>query len=154
MDLETPFRALLTPLGLDLYDVELAGGSLVVSVSSPNGVTVDDLTRASGALSVWLDEHDPIPGRYTLDVASPGLERKLRTAAQYAQAVGDTVTLREIRDPEPTRRLEGRLTASTETTVTVEDRTLGSVTVPIDRIERARTVFEWPAAAKAGGGQR
>ena len=45
-------------------------------------------------VSAALDEIDPIPGRYTLSVSSPGLERRLRTPAHFARAVGETVTVR------------------------------------------------------------
>lgn len=148
MDLEAPFRAVLAPLGLELYDVEFAGGTLAVTVSAPGGVDVDALTTASGALSAWLDENDPIDRRYTLDVASPGLERRLRTPAHFAQAVGETITLRETRDDQPTRRLEGELLAADATTLTLRDRELGEITIALDHVERARTVFEWGASAK------
>ena len=85
MDLETPLRPLLSGLGLDLYDLELAGGTLSVTVTRPGGVDLDALTEASRAVSAWLDANDPIPGRYTLDVSSPGLERRLRTPGALRQ---------------------------------------------------------------------
>lgn len=148
MDLDTPFRDLLSRIGLDLYDVELAGGALNVTVSRPDGVDLESLTEANHLLSAWLDEHDPLPGRYTLDVASPGLERRLRTPSHFASAVGDTVTLRERRDGQPTRRLEGTLLSATKTELTIEDSDAGTLTVALSHIERARTVFAWGATAK------
>ncbi len=148
MDLDTPFRDLLSRIGLDLYDVELAGGALNVTVSRPEGVDLEALTEANHLLSAWLDEHDPLPGRYTLDVASPGLERRLRTPAHFLSAVGDTVTLRERRDAEATRRLEGVLLSATKSELTIEDREAGVLTVQLGNIERARTVFAWGATAK------
>lgn len=147
-DLATPFRALLSPLGLELYDVELVAGSLNVTITRPGGVDLDALTEANRTLSAWLDENDPVEGRYTLDVASPGLERRLRTPEHFASAVGDTVTLRELRKGSPTRRLEGELRAANETELTVADRELGEVVVQLSDIERARTVFAWGATAK------
>jgi len=83
-----------------------------------------------------------------LDVSSPGLERKLRTPAHFASALGEVVTLREIREGESTRRLEGTVLASDENTVTLRDAQNGDVTVALASIERARTVFEWGAQAK------
>ena len=148
MDLDTPFRDLLSRIGLDLYDVELAGGALNVTVSRPDGVDLESLTEANHLLSAWLDEHDPLPGRYTLDVASPGLERRLRTPSHFASAVGDTVTLRERRDGQPTRRLKGTLLSATKTELTIEDSDAGTLTVALSHIERARTVFAWGATAK------
>jgi len=148
MEFETPLRTVLSPLGLTLYDVEFERGTLSVVVNKEGGVDLESLTAANRAISEWLDQHDPIASRYTLDVSSPGLERKLRTPAHFASAIGETVTLREIRDGEATRRLEGTVLAANEDSVTLRDAQHGEVTVPLASIERARTVFEWGAPAK------
>lgn len=148
MDLETPLRSLLSSLGLDLYDVEFAAGTLNVIVSKADGVDLESLTKANRVIGEWLDLNDPIPGHFTLDVSSPGIERKLRTAAHFRSAVGQSVTLRELRDAEPTRRLEGTLISVDDTGVTLDDDSVGLVDVAYDRVERARTVFAWGATAK------
>jgi ribosome maturation factor RimP len=148
MELETPLRSLLTNLGLDLYDLEMVKGTLNVVVNKPGGVDLESLTKANREISEWLDVNDPIAGRFTLDVSSPGLERKLRTPAHFKTTVGEVVTLRELRDNEPTRRLEGTVVAADDTTVTVNDAEHGTVHVAIAAIERARTVFKWGAEAK------
>ena len=145
MELETPVRTLLEKLGIDLYDIDLSGGTLHVTVTREGGIDLETLTSASRALSAWLDETDPIPGHYTLDVASPGLERQLRTPQHFRSALGETVTLRERRDGEPTRRLEGELVAADEDTATL--RVDGEdVVVRLEGVERARTVFAWGPA--------
>jgi ribosome maturation factor RimP len=138
MELETPLRSLLSDLGLDLYDLEMARGTLNVVVTKPGGVDLESLTKANRTVSEWLDVNDPIAGRYTLDVSSPGLERKLRTAAHF----------RKLRASEPTRRLEGTVLSADDTTVTLDDAEHGQVSVLISSIERARTVFKWGAEAK------
>jgi ribosome maturation factor RimP len=148
MDLETPLRSLLTPLGLDLYDVELAKGTLSVIVTKEGGVDLESLTKANRTISEWLDANDPIPSRYTLDVSSPGLERRLRTPGHFLSTVGEVVTLRELRDGQPTRRLEGIVVEADETSVTLDDAEHGRVVVVLDKIERARTVFKWGGEAK------
>ncbi len=102
---------------LELYDVEFSTGTLNVVVNRPGGVDVEALTSANRTISEWLDANDPIPGRFTLDVSSPGLERRLRTVTHFKSAVGEVVTLRELRGkrtdspprghvdaPPPTRR--------------------------------------------------
>src|SRR5580692_11063997 len=127
MDLETPLRSLLSPLGLDLYDLELAAGTLNVTVTKQGGVDLEALTKANRVISEWLDNNDPIPGRFTLDVSSPGLERKLRTPVHFRSTVGEVVTLRELRDGESTRRLEGTVLAADEESVTLQDLELGVV---------------------------
>ena len=148
MDLETPLRSLLSELGLELYDLEMVKGTLNVVVTKPGGVDLEALTKANRQISEWLDVHDPIPGRFTLDVSSPGLERKLRTPAHFISTIGEVVTLRERRADVPTRRLEGTVLAADERSVTLEDAEQGRVVVAIDAIERARTVFKWCAEAK------
>jgi ribosome maturation factor RimP len=148
MDLETPLRSLLSSLDLELYDLEMAKGTLNVIVTKQGGVDLDSLTKANRSIGEWLDLNDPIDGHFTLDVSSPGLERKLRTPAHFRSAVGQLVTLREARDGATTRRLEGIVTHVTETTVTLDEAELGSLEIPFDHIERARTVFVWGAEAK------
>ncbi len=146
MELETPVRSLLADMNLDLYDIDLSGGTLHVTITREGGIDLEALTSASRALSAWLDETDPIPGHYTLDVASPGLERQLRTSAHFIGARGETVTLRERRDGEATRRLEGELVDANDETATL--RVDGEdVVVRLDHVERARTVFAWGATS-------
>ena len=148
MDLETPLRSLLSDLGLELYDVEMAKGTLNVVVTKAGGVDLESLTKANRTISEWLDVNDPIPGRFTLDVSSPGLERRLRTPAHFQSSVGEVVTLREVRSGQPTRRLEGTVVAADEHSVTLDDAQIGRVSVALEGIERARTVFKWGAEAK------
>jgi ribosome maturation factor RimP len=148
MELETPLRSLLSSLGLDLYDLELAKGTLSVTVNKTGGVDLEALTKANRAISEWLDLNDPIPGRFTLDVSSPGLERRLRTAEHFRSALGEVVTLREQREGLATRRLEGPLLTVGDTTVILADKSAGEVEVSIAAVERARTVFQWGGEAK------
>ena len=92
-------RDLVTPIveaeGVALYDVEHQGGVLRVFVDAPDRVLGDETTgieigviqRISRQVSHLLDEADPIPGRYTLEVSCPGLERPLRTPEHFRRAV-------------------------------------------------------------------
>jgi len=149
MDLDTPLRSLLASLDLDLYDVEMVSGTLNVIVSKAGGVDLESLTKANRTIGEWLDLNDPFPGHYTLDVSSPGLERKLRTSHHFTSAIGELVTLRERRGNEPTRRLEGVVLSVEGNAVTIAEHELGTVSVNIDDIERARTVFVWGPEPKA-----
>ena len=98
---------LVEGLGLILHDVEHTGGSLRVLVDRDGGVDVDALTDATRAVSSLLDELDPIGGRYTLEVSSPGLERPLRTAAHFRRAVGTEVTVKTVPGTDGERRFTG-----------------------------------------------
>ena len=94
-DLAGALSPLLEARGLDLVDVEVHGAQLTVFVDREGGVGLDELGDATREVSAALDDLDPMPGRYTLSVSSPGLERRLRTPAHFARAVGETVTMRD-----------------------------------------------------------
>lgn len=77
--------------GIELFDIELLGrGKLLVRVfiDKQGGVTLNDCENFSRGLSIILDVENPIPGSYTLEVSSPGLNRPLRTLADYEYNVG------------------------------------------------------------------
>lgn len=131
-------------VGLELFDVEVAATLVRVTVRREGGVDHDALASASRAVSAALDELDPFPGRYTLEVSSPGLERKLRTPAHFAGAVGETVTVRLVAGEGEPRRLQGRLSAADGDGIEIE-LPEGARRVGYRQIERARTVFEWGA---------
>lgn len=157
-------RAIVAPiasdLSLEVYDVERRGGTMRVTLDtppgSPGGVDLDTLALATRLVSRELDEADPIPGRYTLEVTSPGVERTLRTPAHFRREVGKTVQLRLRDTPADDRRIEGVLVAADERTATirVEDPSSGAPVdreIALDLIDRARTVFVWGPAPKPGG---
>jgi ribosome maturation factor RimP len=149
---------LLDERALDLYDIELAGPVLRVVVDRAGGLDLDVIADATRALSRALDEADPIAGRYTLEVTSPGLERPLRTPRHFAGAVGETVKVKvtaAAAGETGERRLAGVLAAADDGGITVRsDDPPAERHVPYDDIERARTVFEWGPAEKPGGKRR
>ena len=65
-----------------------------VVVDKAGGVTVDDCAAVSRRLSADLDISELIPGHYTLEVSSPGLDRPLRAPADFRRKVGEKITLR------------------------------------------------------------
>lgn len=144
---------ILVDLGLELYDLEFAGGTLKVTIDTPaggpSGVDIDKIALVNRTLGRTLDHDDVIPGRYVLEVTSPGLERTLRTPAHFAREAGKTVSIRLTAPLEGRRRLNGVLVASTGTEFTVRLADSGeSVTVPIASVERAKTVFVWETQPK------
>src|SRR5215831_8610744 len=80
-------------LGLELWELEYhsqrGGGLLRLYIDGAEGVTVEDCEHVSRAVSAVLDAEDPIPGQYTLEVSSPGLDRVLRTREHFARFVGE-----------------------------------------------------------------
>ena len=154
-DLAGALSPVLEARGLDLVDVELHGAQLTVFVDKVGGVGLDDLGAATRDVSAALDEIDPIPGRYILSVSSPGLERRLRTPAHYARAVGEKVTVRVNAGTADVRRLTGTLTAADDSAFTLSGSEVpeGEIRVAYDDVERARTVFEWGPVPKQAKNQ-
>lgn len=142
--------------GLELIDVEVHGSQLSVFVDRQGGVGLDELGEATKDVSAALDRIDPIPGRYTLTVSSPGLERRLRTPAHFARAVGETVTVRVDAGTADVRRLTGTLESADESGCTLAGPEVpgGEVRISYDQIERARTVFEWGPAPRRAKSER
>ncbi|MEA2448018.1 MAG: ribosome maturation factor RimP [Actinomycetota bacterium] len=133
---------------LTLWDVEVAGQpgrSIVrVFVESNNGaIDLDTVASVSEEISRGLDLNDPIPGAYTLEVSSPGLERSLRSPEHFSRSVGDKVTIKtKERLFANSHRIDGVILDASGTSVRLE---VGSeqVEVPLEGIKSARTVFEW-----------
>ena len=100
--------------GLELVDLELLGGGkarmLRVYIDKPGGVTHDDCSNFSREAGTIFDVEDAVPGgTYTLEVSSPGLDRKLSKPQDYERFVGSLVKLM-TRDPvNGNRHFEGRL---------------------------------------------
>jgi ribosome maturation factor RimP len=164
-ELRDALSPLLAADGLDLVDVELGPGLVRVTVDRPGGVDLDGLAAANRIVSSALDELDPMPGPYTLEVSSPGVERRLRTPEQFARAVGETVSVRTLPGSGDVRRVQGRLAEADEHGFRLEGAEVagGSLRLSYDDVERARTVFEWgakpapspsrrPASRKGGAG--
>ena len=144
-ELADALSPLLESRGLDLIDVELHRSELTVFVDRHGGVDLDALGEATRAVSAALDEIDPLPGRYTLTVSSPGLERRLRTPTHFARAVGETVTARVHGGTADVRRVTGTLETADESGFTLVGPDLpdGSLRIAYGEVERAHTVFVW-----------
>lgn len=144
-------------LDLDLYDVEQRGGTLRITIDTPagseGGIDMDQLALATRLISREMDHQDPIPGRYTLEVTSPGVERSLRTPAHFRREIGKTVNIRLADTSADDRRVEGVLVAADDTTATLrlDDEEMTERVVALGDIDRARTVFVWGPQPKPGG---
>ena len=84
--------------GVEIVTVEVAGAkkapTIRVYIDTPDGVSFDELSSAQAWINDLMDELDPFPGAYTLEVSSPGIDRPLRTAEHFARFVGDTAVLK------------------------------------------------------------
>lgn len=155
-DLADALSPVVEARGLDLVDVDVRGAELTVFVDREGGIGLDELGEVTRDVSSALDLLDPMPGRYTLSVSSPGLERRLRTPRHFARAVGEKVTMRVDAGTADVRRITGTLTGADETGCTLAGSEVpgGQWRVEYERIERARTVFEWGPAPRRGKSEK
>lgn len=99
MSLESKVLELLTPitdeLGVDVLRVRVGGAGsnqlLQVLVDRKGGVDSDTLARVSRGLALQLDVEDLIPGKFRLELSSPGLEWPLETAADFERYEGEWI---------------------------------------------------------------
>lgn len=91
-------ESVIRELGLDLVDLKLQGRSggriLRVFIDEPGGVSLQRCTLASRAISDILDQKDPLPDRYTLEVSSPGVDRPLKTERDFERNCGKKIRIR------------------------------------------------------------
>ncbi len=140
--LEPPIEA----LGYELVDIEFthAGRSAVLRVFIDSGaqrsgrdITVEDCADVSHAVSELLEAQDPIKGRYTLEVSSPGFDRILRTRAHFERFVGKRV-FAELKVPiDGRRRYVGELKSVAADTIVMEVDGK-AYSLPLERIQKAR----------------
>jgi ribosome maturation factor RimP len=146
--------------GIELDDLEVVGqgsGTIVrVTVDGPQSedagrlpVGVDRIAELSRGLSRLLDAEDPVSESYTLEVSSPGLERKLRRPRHYEKSLGREVKVKTHAPVDDARQHRGLLTAADADGFTLDidgrPRTIG-----YENVASARTVFEWEKAPKPG----
>ncbi len=111
-------------LGYELADLEVRsggkGGLVRVFIDKPDGIDLDDCEKVSLAVSALLDVEDPVPGKYTLEVSSPGLDRKLTKVAHFQRFVGEEVKVQMRLPIEGRRRFRGKLMSLDDENIVVE----------------------------------
>ena len=137
---------------LELDDLEMLGqghGRILRVVIDGDDVGVDHLADLSRGISRLLDHEANIDGSYTLEVTSPGLERRLRRPVHFAKSVGKEITVRTRVEIEDERRHEGNLLEVDETGICIEVNG-NRRRIDFDQVRSARTVFRWERAPKPG----
>ena len=123
--LQQMIEPLIVDLGLELVGIEFAtsasGGLVRVYIDEPErGVGIEDCERASREISALLDVNDPVAGRYTLEVSSPGLERPLFTPAHFERFVGERAKINVNLPIDGRRRFHGTIAAIDGDRITIE----------------------------------
>lgn len=147
-------------LGLELLGIEYlpapGGATLRLYIDVPAGeggepertVTIEDCESVSREVSAQLDVADPISSNYTLEVSSPGLDRPLFTAAQFARFVGEEAKVGLKLPQDGRRRLQGRI-LRVEAGNVVFGLDGVEFVVAADNIDKARLVPDWAAMGLA-----
>ncbi|MFM7144278.1 MAG: ribosome maturation factor RimP [Alphaproteobacteria bacterium] len=140
--------------GLDLVDVEfLPAGRrsiLRVTLDREGGVGLDDLAEASREMSDLLDVHDAVPGNYTLECSSPGVNRPLRRPEDFARFVGKPVRVRTTAPIGGARSFKGCLVDASTDRIEIEDASRGRVVIPLSDVERANYEYEFATGRRPG----
>ncbi|MBI1921077.1 MAG: ribosome maturation factor RimP [Geobacter sp.] len=143
---------LLDSMGLELVDLEYKpeghGKVLRLYVDKPGGVTLDDCSAVSRELSELLDVEDFIRDRYTLEVSSPGINRPLKSDADYRRYTGRLVKIRtfELLEDEAGNQRKtflGELLGMEEGVVTVRLSEGPLARIPVEKIAKANLEYEF-----------
>ena len=149
MDAETLVRPVVEGAGLELVEVAFGreGGRTVlrVVVDGPQPVDLDTIATLSEKLSRRLDLEDFGRGAYELQVSSAGIERPLRTPAQFARAVGERVRIRTNEPVEGLRTHAGLLERVDRGEVVLDLGDGSQIRIATGQIASARTVVDWDA---------
>ena len=133
---------------IELVEIQLKGAGkarlLRVYIDKPGGVTHGDCELISQRFGQLLDEEDPIPdSNYTLEVSSPGIERRLSKPRDFERVVGRKIRLAVHPPGESRRHLEGRLAQFADGALEVEVAPGNLVRIPLETVQKANLKFEW-----------
>jgi ribosome maturation factor RimP len=148
----------VSALGLELLGIEYlpapGGATVRLYIDMPQAdadtrhVGIEDCEAVSREVSAQLDVEDPIAGNYTLEVSSPGLDRPLFGAAQFARFVGENAKVVLKLPQDGRRRLQGKIANVEGSTITFA-LDAGEFVVDAANIEKARLVPDWIALGLA-----
>ena len=145
--IEAIARSVADPEGIEVVEVELKGGGknqfLRISIDKPEGVTHADCELMSRQVGDLLDSDETIPAHYTLEVSSPGVERKLLKPADWVRFCGKRakVVLREPVDGQ--KAFEGIIGEAAASNISLALNSGQTIEFPFSIIDRANLKFEW-----------
>ena len=143
MKLNDLIKPAVEKMGYELTDIEIKtqGREQLVSIFIDNltGINIEDCEIVSRQISLLLDVENPISGKYTLEVSSPGLDRKLTKFNHFKRFIGNELRIKLLRSMDGRRNFRGKLLAANKESIKVQvDDQLYKL--PIDMIEIARLV--------------
>lgn len=126
--------------GIEIVTIEVLGAkkapTIRVYIDVEGGVSFDELTAAQVWINELMDDLDPFPGAYTLEVSSPGIDRPLRTLEHFARFMGETAVVKTTTPLDERSTFTGTITNAANDAVELEiDGT--SFCIPVSNIKRA-----------------
>lgn len=145
--LDDMVEAVVAHLGYELVAIErlTQGRDTVLRIYIDNldeetGITVDDCERVSRQLGALFDVEEPVTGRYSLEVSSPGLDRLLTKAAHYTRFLGQRARIQLLRPHDGRRQFVGRILAVADGRVSLEADDGQRFDIALEDVDRARLV--------------
>ena len=141
---------LINSEGLEIVDIEFrhegsrGGKVLRLYLDKEGGPSVDDLSRVSRQLSELLDARDVVPGTYTLEVSSPGINRPLKRPEHFARFVGKRIRVRTRDSIDGRRSFLGTLQEVLENQITLKQEG-AQYRIPFAAIEKSNYEHDWSA---------
>jgi ribosome maturation factor RimP len=128
-------------LGLRLVDLEFASAGkhsiLRIFLDRDGGIGLEELARASHEIEAVLDAHDDVPGVYSLECSSPGVNRRLKGQADFEAHVGMNIRLRTVEPIDGSRNFRGELVAVGLDGLELAVPKGPAVRIPLTAIEKA-----------------
>ena len=133
---------------LEVVDVEFLGGGkhrvLRIYIDKAGGVTLADCENVSTQVGTILDVEETIPGaEYTLEVSSPGVERKLTKPKDFERFAGKMVKIVCTEPIDGSPAWNGTLVEFKNNTAVIETAKGKQASIPFDKIKKANLKFEW-----------
>ena len=134
----------INALGIQLWGIETISQGrnsvLRVYIENEQGISIEDCARTSRQVSAVLDVEDLISGEYSLEVSSPGSDRRLFTLDQFRLFIGNEVIIRLRTPMDGRRKIRGLLVGIVDEEICIEEGG-NQNQYPFDGIEKANIVF-------------
>jgi ribosome maturation factor RimP len=142
-------RQVVESQGYDLVEVEFKGAGnssvLRIFIDKADGISHRDCELVSEQVGTVLDVEDLIPSSYTLEVSSPGLDRKLVKDGDYTRFEGKLARIQTRIPLNQQKVFRGRLRGLYSGKVRLELRQRDFLDIPLDVIQEARLEIDWAA---------
>lgn len=142
MSLEESIKLTVESLDAKLYDIVIAKehdkNIYRVLVTAEGGINLDKCAEISRMISPILDIDEPMSAEYTLEVSSPGIERKLKNKNHFMASIGEKVKIKDF----DTISIKGELVFADDEKIKVKTQD-GEKELRYDNILAAATYYEW-----------